>query len=115
MALPTPLGPGGVARCRVLVTGRCSAIPLQQAEGLVSEGTSVTEIEWLECTDPKVLLKESGETASSRQLRLFMVACCRRIWHLLPAEVYRQAILVAERHADGLASAEELRAADEDV
>jgi hypothetical protein len=71
----------------------------------------VTETEWLECTDPEALLWEAGGTTSGRRLRLFAVACCRRIWHLLPDDACRQAVVVAERHADGRASTEELRAA----
>jgi hypothetical protein len=45
-----------------------------------------------------------------RRLRLFAVACCRAIWQEIP-ERARPAVLAAERYADGLCTAEELKAA----
>jgi hypothetical protein len=57
------------------------------------------------------MLKFLRGKASDRKLRLFACACCRRAWDFLPAEESRHAILVAERFADGLASAGELTTA----
>jgi hypothetical protein len=56
-------------------------------------------------------------SGGQRKLRLYAVACCRRIEHLLelPAvtrpEDYRRAIDAAERYADGLATEAELNEA----
>jgi hypothetical protein len=71
----------------------------------------VTETEWLSGTDPTPLLKYLRPKASERKLRLFACACTRVIWDLLEDERARQAVEVAERYADGLASEAELSAA----
>jgi hypothetical protein len=39
------------------------------------EGSTVTEADWLVCTDPIPMLEFLGERASSRKLRLFAFAC----------------------------------------
>src|SRR5262245_60647052 len=73
----------------------------------------MTESEWLACTDPLAMLglaRRSGRE-SERTLRLFTVACCRRLWHLLDDERVRETVEVAERYADGLAGAAELEEA----
>jgi hypothetical protein len=75
----------------------------------------VTEQEWLEGEDIRALLEYLVGRASGRKFRLFGCACCRRIWHLLVDERGRNAVSVAERYADGLATEEEMAAARRDV
>jgi hypothetical protein len=64
--------------------------------------------EWLTCPDPTPLLAFLKDRATDRQWRLFAVACCRSVWHLLTDERSRNAVAVAERYASGLATEEEL-------
>ena len=63
----------------------------------------MTEAEWMACEgedteDMQALLKSKG---SDRKLRLFAVACCRRIEHLCSDRRSQWAIDVAELDADG--------------
>jgi hypothetical protein len=74
----------------------------------------MTEREWLGCEDIGKLLEYMTGRASSRKFRLFGCACCRRIWHLLN-EPSRNAVSVAERYADGLATDGEVEAARRDM
>jgi hypothetical protein len=72
------------------------------------EDDRVTEEEWLEATDPRPLLQRHLlelhlRKAIDRKLRLFAVACCSRMRHLLTAPGV-QALRLAERLAEGLAS-----------
>lgn len=71
----------------------------------------MTEAEWQECADPDLMLKFLRGKISGRQLRLFGVACCRRIEQLLPGERSRRAVEVAALLADGLVTEAEAETA----
>jgi hypothetical protein len=74
----------------------------------------MTPSEWAGCEDPDAMLdflRVRGKL-TERKSRLFAVACCRRIWALIPSRVYQDIVDVAERFADGQADWQELRAAE---
>jgi hypothetical protein len=75
----------------------------------------MTEAEWLKCQVPARMLKFLHGRASDRKLRLFAVACCRCISHLLKDDRLRGMVEVAEGIADGLvpATGEEFSAAQD--
>jgi hypothetical protein len=71
----------------------------------------MNETEWLTCTNPAPMLAHLGNRASGRKLRLYACAWGYALWDRLPDERSRQAVNLAERFADGQATAEELRLA----
>lgn len=99
----------------------------------------MTEQDWLKCDDPQPMLDFIANSATERKLRLFAVACCRRIWSkitgpqvlaghrflvqmgaedfsdLITPDCGKKAIEIAERYADRMASDEELQAIHEAV
>src|SRR5215204_4919218 len=64
----------------------------------------MTEAEWLEGVELGPMLAFLQGRASERKRRLFAAACCRRIWRRLKDGRSREAVNVAERYADGLAT-----------
>jgi hypothetical protein len=75
----------------------------------------VTEAEWRDCTHFDLLWGALASRATARKRRLQECASCRRSWHLLRDEPDRRAVELAERYADGLASAEQLQKARDAV
>jgi hypothetical protein len=71
----------------------------------------MTEAEWLACTEPHKMLQFLRGKGSDRKLRLFAVACCRRIAGWFTDPRLRQGVEAAERYADGHARREDLAAA----
>ena len=76
-------------------------------------GTLMTEAEWLACTDPQPMLEFLRRKASDRKVRLFAVACCRRVWSSLELEEFRDAVRKAESFADGIVDPAEMLQAHE--
>jgi len=66
----------------------------------------MTDQEWLAITDPLFMLEFFRRT-TDRKLRLFAVACCRRMWGFLTDERSQRAVNVAELFAEGLISEQE--------
>lgn len=72
----------------------------------------MTAEDWQHADEPHAMLEflQKDGNPSARKLRLFAVACSRRVWPRIDS-LGRAAIDVAERFADGFASAAEMRAA----
>jgi hypothetical protein len=64
----------------------------------------MNEAEWLVCRDPKPMLDFVRGKVSERKLRLFAVACCRRIWDLLTDARSKRAVFADELLAEVLSN-----------
>jgi hypothetical protein len=71
----------------------------------------ISESEWMSYTQSTTMLGLLRGKASDRNLRLFAIACCRRIWPHIADERSRRAVELAGLDVDGLVSAEERLAA----
>ena len=69
----------------------------------------MTEHEWLTAISPEPMLEFLRGRASERKLRLFAVACCGRIRHLLRGSWSHDCLNAAEKFADGQLSRAEMR------
>jgi hypothetical protein len=72
----------------------------------------MTEQEWLGGSDPRAMLDQVRDRLSERKLRWFACGCVRQVWENLVDERSQQAVEVAERYAEGLASLAELAGAE---
>jgi hypothetical protein len=75
----------------------------------------MNEATWLASDHPEPMLRLLSLRVSDRMLRLFGCACCRRVWSLLDNPCYVRAVEIAERYADGAATHEELKHAEDEV
>src|ERR1700689_1176727 len=71
----------------------------------MTKQTFLNEFEWSSCSRLLPMLlelraKKSPRKWSTRKARLFSVACCRRVWHLIDSLADRQAVEVAEDVAE---------------
>lgn len=75
----------------------------------------MTTTDWLSGTDPTSLLRHAAQRADPRLSRLFVVACCRRVWDLLAeSQCCRRAVDLGEAFADGAVTAADLQRAHSD-
>src|SRR5262245_41775343 len=73
------------------------------------------EEHWLRSGSPEEMAQFLGERGSKRRWQLFACACCWRILPLLVDDFSRHAVSVAERYAEGDATEEEVREAENEV
>jgi hypothetical protein len=66
------------------------------------------EVNWKICNDPTPRLEWLQGKASERKVRLFGLACYRRLWHLLPSDRWKILADVCEQFVDKKASRSEL-------
>src|SRR6516164_9470849 len=79
-----------------------------------ARGDAMTEQEWLSCTNPKTMLEFLRGKASSRSLRLFAVACCRRIWAFITDPQSQAVVEITERSADAPVDVQKVLSLDYD-
>jgi hypothetical protein len=73
----------------------------------------MTEDTWFVCASPKLMLARVLVRGTDRKARLFGVACCRRVWHLLTDPRSRAAVDKAELFAEGMTTRRALRDAND--
>jgi hypothetical protein len=68
----------------------------------------MTEEEWLTCDDPALLMELQRRNPNNPKFRLFGLACCRAIWHLLTEKIWRSGVEMAESYTEGSGSQREM-------
>jgi hypothetical protein len=74
----------------------------------VGKPKKLTAEEWDACRYPGTMLPHL-RTASPRKLRLFVCACCRRVWDAMFDERSKRVVEAAEQWADGQMTARDLK------
>lgn len=59
----------------------------------------MTRAEWLTCEDPDPMVRSLPADRYQKELRLFTLACVRRVWEHLPHAKLRAAVEMSERYA----------------
>jgi hypothetical protein len=72
----------------------------------------MTEEDWVTTADPFAMLDSLRGWSTDRKMRLFACACCLQVYQSLVFGPGYDAVLVAERHADGLCTDDDLKAAN---
>jgi hypothetical protein len=75
------------------------------------QGITVSETLWFSANEPSLLLCFLKGKTTNRKIRLFAVACVRRIWAQVEDNVSRAVVRTVERFADGRKGVADLRAA----
>ena len=75
----------------------------------------MTEAEWLAATDPEPMLQFVRDKTSDRKLRLFGVACCRRVARWMTDKRSLHAVDISEQFADRIVGKKRLSAARRDA
>jgi hypothetical protein len=88
----------------------------------VTKRKPINEGQWLSAEGPDLLLSYLEQhrvitrvPGGRRRLVLFACGCCRLVWERIEDEASRRAVEVSERAAEGQASRQELRAAEEEA
>jgi hypothetical protein len=71
----------------------------------------MTKGEWLSCTEPQKMLEFLRGKVSERKLRLFALACCRRIEHLFQEKCCRDGLQKAEEYLEEAIGKSDLQSA----
>jgi hypothetical protein len=71
----------------------------------------MTEAEWLEATNPFLLLNHIQKTMTERRMRLFSCSCCRTILNMNMDVRISNLLITSERFAEGIATSDDLEIA----
>src|SRR5262245_31904337 len=93
----SPEGEEGRLQIGPTTTRRAPRGDRMRRTGHATRGRAMTESEWLTSDDPQAMLAFVEPAATDRRLRLFVLACCRRLWGGSADAAVRVAMQCAER------------------